>query len=802
MFQDLRFGVRMLLKKPGFTLVAVFTLALGIGANTAIFSVVNAVLLRPLPYEHSERLVKVLSVNTQTGSRDGSLSFPNYVDFRAQNSLFEALAAYQENTAALTGDGAPERITGLASSPDLFKVLGAQAAIGRALIAEDERVNPAVVVLSYDFWQRRFGADDNIVGKSIILNGKQKTIVGVMPADFRFPFVNSSLEYFAPLNPKGGMESQRGASTFRVIGRLKPGITLAQAEAEMQAIAAHLEQQYPNENGGQSAALVSAHEDLVGDLRLTLLVLLGAVGFVLLIACANVANLQLARASGRGREMAIREALGASRWRVVRQLLTESLLLAFLGGALGLGLAVWILDLISAFVPADLPRMREFNLDAKVLTFTFITSVLTSLIFGLAPALHAAKVNVNEGLKEGGRGASEGRARHRLRNLLIVAEVALSLVLLAGAGLLIRSFILLRATNPGFNAQPVLTGSITLPSAAYPEDEQQARFYQQVVERAEQLPGVEAAGAILPLPYSENALNISFTIEGQPKPAPGTEPVGGARIITPDYPRAMGIPLISGRFFTEHDTANAPKVILINQTLQRRYFPDEDPVGKRLHLGLNSIDGEIVGVIGDVRDRHLDQEADPEYYVPYQQVPVNTMSLVVRTQAGEPMNLAPSLRAVVAESDKELPLYRVRPMANLVANSIARQRFSLTLLATFAGLALALAGAGIYAVMSFLVAQRSHEIGIRMALGASRRAVFKLIIGQGMGVVAVGLLIGLCGALALTRWIEMLLFEVRATDPLTYIVIASLLAGVALLACFIPARRATKTDPMIALRYE
>ena len=802
LWQDLRYGARVLLRQPGFTLIAVLTLSLGIGANTAIFSVINAVLLRPLPYEQPEQLVKMLMLDTKRGGTDAALSFPNYLDYRAQNSVFEALAAYDDTTATLTGEGAPEHITGLQASPDLFRALGAQAAIGRTLLAEDERPAPSVVVLGHGLWQRRFKADANVVGKQLTLNGKQKTVVGVMPARFRFPFVNEALEFFTPLDPQGGMEKQRGAGVYQIIGRLKPGASMAQAETEMRAIAARLEQQYPKENVGQSAALVSAHEDLVGDLRRTLMVLLGAVGFVLLIACANVANLQLARAAGRGREMAIRTALGASRTRVIRQLLTESTLLALVGGALGLGLAVWGIDLISAFVPADLPRVRELDLDAKALGFTFVASILTGVIFGLAPALQASRLNLNESLKEGGRGAADGRRRHRLRSLLIVTEVALSLVLLVGAGLLIRSFILLRATNPGFNAQPVLTASVSLPEARYAKDEQKMQFYQQVVARAARLPGVAAAGAILPLPYSENAINITFTIEGRPKPAQGTEPIGGARIITPDYPRAMGIPLLSGRFFTERDTADAPKVILVNQTLQRRFFPNENPLGRRLQLGLNGINGEIVGVIGDVRDRHLDREAEPEYYVPYQQLPVSTMALVARAQTGDPVNLAAPLREVIAERDKELPLYRVSPMTNLVASSIARQRFSLTLLAIFAALALALAGAGIYAVMSFLVAQRTHEIGIRRALGAQARDLLGLVIGQGMRLALAGVGIGLVAAAGLTRLMAGLLFGVSAADPLTFSLIALLLMTVALVACWIPARRATKVDPMIALRCE
>jgi putative ABC transport system permease protein len=802
LLQDLRYGLRVLAKSPAFTAVAVLVTALGIGANTAIFSVVNAVLLRPLPYTHPEQLVRVLTLDKKRGGTDPDQSYLNFADLRAHNNVFESLAAYSDAGATLTGAGAPERVFGMDASADLFRVLGVSAQLGRTFAPEDERPGSAVVVISDGAWRRRFGSDPQAVGRQITLGGKPKTIIGVLPADFQFPFSDQQPEYFGPYNPEGGMEKQRGAYYLRVIGRLKDGVSVRQAEEEMRADFAALEQQYPDANDGQGVSLVSAHEDLVGNMRPTLLILLGAVGFVLLVACANVANLQLARASGRGREMAIRMALGAGRRRVVRQLLTESVLLSALGGAAGLVLAAWGVSLITGFVPSDIPRVREAGLDPLVLSFTLAASVVTGVVFGLAPALQSSKVDLNESLKEGGRGTTDGRARSRVRSLLIVSEVALSLVLLVGAGLLIKSFVKLRNTSPGFDPRGVLTADVSLPSVRYPKYEEQARFFQQAVEGASHLPGVESVGAIFPLPYSENGINTTFTIEGRPEPSPGDQPLAGGRIITPDYIRAMGIPLVKGRTFTEGDTDKAPKVILINETLARKYFPGEDPIGKRLHLGLSSINGEIVGVVGDVRDRHLDKEASPEYYVPYQQVTIGDMSFVVRAKSGDPSALAQPLRSVVQGLDKDLPLYQVRTMESRVAESVARQRFSMTLLVAFAGLTLALAAVGIFSVMSFLVAQRTHEIGVRVALGARERDIVGMVVRYGMTLALVGIAAGVVGAFALTRLMSGLLYGVSPTDPVTFAAIALLLALVALAACLVPARRATKVDPMVALRYE
>ena len=801
LWQDVRYGLRLLLKNPGFTAVAVLVSALGIGANTAIFSVVNAVLLRPLPYSHPERLVKVRSVDTKRGGSGSNLSFPNFADYRAQNTTLEAISVFSDRTSVLTGVGAPERIVGMSSSADLFDVLGVQPLLGRTFTSDDEK-SPSTVILSYGMWQRRLGGDPDIIGRQISLNYQQKTIIGVLKPSFTFPFSAEQLEFFESLDPKGQREIQRGADFFEAIGRLKPGVAITDAEADMQTIAARLEQQYPEDNDGASVRLISAHEDLVGNLRMTFLILLGAVGFVLLIACANVASLQLARSMGRSREIAIRIALGASRWRVIRQLMTENLVLSILGGAVGLLLAVWTLEFISAFVPSDIPRVSESDPDRTVLVFTLSVSVLTGLIFGLAPALRASRANLNESLKEGGRGATEGRARLRVRSLLVVSEVGLSLVLLIGAGLLLKSFVRLRYTNPGFNATRVLTGSITLPSARYPKDEEISRFYRDVIDRASHIPGVESVGAILPLPFSENSISTTFTVEGQPDPGPGERPIAGARIITPDYPRAMGIRLISGRPFNDRDNAGAPKVVLINEALAKRFFPDENPIGRRLLVGLNDIKGEIVGVLGGVRSRNLEKEPGPEYYVPLEQVPVNTMSLVVRATTSDLMSLGASLGSSIHEIDKELPLYRVRPMESLVANSVARQRFSMTLIIAFAGLALALAAVGIFSVMSFLVAQRTHEIGVRMALGAQPNAIVRMVIRYGMSLTLAGVGSGLLGAFALTRLMRELLFQVSPTDSMTFIVVPVVLTGVALAASFVPARRATRVDPMVALRCE
>ena len=803
LWQDMKFGARVLLKSPAFTAVAVLVVALGVGANTAIFSVVNAVLLRPLPFEEPEQLVRVFGTSARRNSFRRAHSYPNFADLRAQNGAFEAMSAYSGATAALSTGDAPEQITGVTATGDIFRVLKTKPAAGRLLAPEDEKAGGSpVVVISHGLWQRRFGGDPSTVGRHVKLDGRDREIIGVTPADFNFEFVSEAADFWTPIDPGDELGSQRGAIWLESIGRLKSGVSVEQARSEMATVMGRLEQQYQDANAGVGTNLIPAHEDLVGDLRPTLLVLLGAVGFVLLIACANVANLLLARATGRGREIAVRVALGAGRVRIVRQLLTESLLLAAAGGLLGLLLATWGVELLAAFVPENVPRFGEAGLDPTVLGFTIGATALTGLLFGLAPALQASRLDLNESLKEGGRSGMDGRGRSRVRSLLIVAEVALSLVLLVGAGLLVKSFIKLRSTDPGFDPNNTITASLSLASVRYAEEVQIDRFYRQLIERVRQLPGVESVGAVTPLPLSGNAMSFSFRVVGQPDPPPGQRQSASAKIITPDYFRAMGVPVRKGRVFDERDKAGAPPAIIVNEAFARRYLPGEEPLGKRLRLGINNIEGEIVGVVGDVRGGSLAQEPYPEYYIPHAITPFGDASLVVRTKTDDPASLAPAMRAVVNELDREQPLYDVRTMESLVARSVARQRFSMTLIAVFAALAVALASAGIFSVMSFLVAQRTHEIGIRVALGAQRRDILRLVVGHGMALTVAGLVIGLVVSFFATRLMAGLLYQVSAKDPAVFAGIPLLLAAVALLACYLPARRATRVDPMVALRYE
>jgi len=802
MLQDLRYGVRKLLKSPGFALVAIMTLALGIGANTAIFSVVNAVLLRPLPFERPEELVKVYGTRASRSSFSRPHSYLNFNDLRAQNQTFEALAAYTGSSSALSGADAPEQITGVVSSGDIFHVLGTKPLMGRLLEAGDERPGGSnAVVISHGLWQRRFGGDPHIVGRVIRLDGLDREIVGVTPADFSFEFVTSPADFWMAIDPAQGPYKSRGSIFLDVIGRLKSGVSVEQAGADLGVVWSRLEQQYQDANAGVGVRLAAAQEDLVGDVRPTLLVLLGAVGFVLLIACANVANLLLARAARRSREIAVRSALGAWRGRIVRQLMTESLLLAFAGGLLGLLFALWGVRILSAFVPENVPRFGETSIDLRVLGFTLAASVVTGFLFGIAPALQSSRFDLNEALKDGGRGGTDGRGRKRVRSLLIVSEVALSLVLLVGAGLLIKSFFKLRNTDPGFDPAHTLTASLSLAPIRYDTDEKVVDFFRLLDERVRAMPGVESVGAVTPLPLSENAYSFSFEIVGQPPLPPGQGNSASARFVTPDYFRAQGIPLREGRVFNDADKAGAPKVIIVNEAFARRYLPGVEPLGQRLKLGLNSIEGEIVGVVGDIRGSRIATPAAPEYYVPNALVGSTDMTLVIRTK-GDPASLTPALRQAVTEMDKDQPLYDVRTMDSLVARSVARQRFSMTLVGVFSVLAMMLAAVGIFSVMSFLVSQRTHEIGVRMALGARQRDILSMVVRQGLVLTLVGVCVGLSGAFALTRLMSGLLYEVSATDPFVYGGITVLLAVVAVLACYVPARRATKVDPLIALRYE
>jgi putative ABC transport system permease protein len=799
LLQDVRYGVRMMRKRPGFTAVVVLTLALGIGANTAIFSVVNAVLLRPLPYRNAERLVWVAG-NVRGGTNRASVSPPDYVDYRAQNTVFEEFAASTSvpSPVNLTGAGEPERLTGSRVTANYFRAFGVEPALGRGFGADEERTGSApIAVLSDGLWKRRFGGDPSIVGKTLTLDGKAVTVVGVAPPEFQYP---AGTELWLPLDFDDPEMKIRAAHFLRPIGLLKNGVTLEQARAETDLIARRLEEQYAETNAGWSLTLVPLQEQVVGGVRTSLWVLLGAVGFVLLIACANVSNLMLARAAARRRELALRAALGASRWRVARQQLTENVLLSLAGGALGLLLAAWGVDLLAALGAGDIPRAREIGVDGRVLAFTAALSVLTGLAFGLLPALRASRSDLNEVLKDAGRGTS-GPGRGRVRAALVVSEIALSLVLLAGAGLLVKSLISLLSVNPGFDPANVLTLRINLARARYARPEQAAAFFSDLQRRVAGLPGVEAAGMISELPLSGQPNDMYFYVAGRPPQTADQKVTADYRRVNQDYFRAMRIPVLRGRDFTEQEVAGNAQVVVINETLARQFFPDEDPLGKRLVIDFGKQEQfEIVGVAGDVLHRSLDGGVYQMMYAPT--LRIGGTNLVVRTSSADPLALAAAVRGEVAAIDRDQPVSAVRAMREVVSGSVAQQRFRTLLLATFAGVALLLAGVGIYGVIAYSVTHRTHEIGIRMALGAGAGDILKMVVGQGMALALAGVAVGLLAALALTRVLSSLLFGVTATDAVTFAAVSLLIAAVALLACLVPARRATKVDPMVALRYE
>lgn len=811
LLQDIRFGLRMLLKSPGVSIVATIALALGIGANTAIFSVVNAVLLQPLPFPNSDALVALYETDSQRGQERGSHSYPDFMDVRTQNTVFERVSSYHGSDFIMTGRGEPARLEGAVVTADLFPLLGVQPMLGRTFLPDEDKPSETgrVVVLSHSLFQKHFGGDPSIINQTITLDGIKFTVVGVMPPAFEFPIQNEPVELWTTIAGDAAgsdpITAQRGAHFLQVVGRLKPGVTPEQAQSDLNTIGVRLEQQYPDTNTHRGFRLESALTSLVGDIRPALLILLGAVACVLLIACANVANLLLARATSRHKEMAIRAALGAGRVRVIRQLLTESVLLSLLGGSLGLLLAVWWSELLVALGKEDIPRAVHVGMDWRVLGFTLGVSVLTGLIFGLAPAFHSSKTELVESLKEGGRGTSEGARRNRVRNVLVVSELAIAVVLLVGAGLLMRSLWRLQEMSSGLQPDNVLTFNVGLPDVKYDSDKQ-GQFFLDLKQRLEATPGVESASAILPLPLSGDRFGISFEIEGRPLP-PKDHPSADFFTAGIGYFKTMGIPILNGRDFDNRDKHGATPVIIITDTFVREYFPNENPIGKRIKPGISTYEDEdtpwreVVGVVGDVRNRGLNTEPKAAYYVPHMQVPFSQMVTVIRT-SGEPRSLISAATKQVAAMDQDIPLFGVKTMPEYLSASVAAPRFSTTLLSIFAGVALVLTLVGLYGVMSYSVAQRTNEIGIRLALGAQSRDVLLMIVKQASTLILTGLAIGLAGAFVLTRLISSLLFGVTAKDPLTFAAVPLLLAAVALLACYVPALRATRVDPMEALRCE
>jgi putative ABC transport system permease protein len=811
LFQDLRYAFRLLTKNFSFTAIAVATLALGIGANTAIFSVVNAVLLRPLPFRDPSRLVLALEHNPAIPGFS-SISYLNFLDWRAQNQSFESLEATCATAATLTGTGEPERLNARVATAGLFSLLGVNAILGRTFLADEDRPGGApIALLSYGLWQRRFGASRDIIGKTIDLDTKPFTVVGVLPPNFQ---IITPAEVFTPLAPwmktlpANLAEDRNWHPGIVPVGRLKPGVSLEQARTEIINIAKRLEQQYPLYNTNVAGDVVGLQSQLVTNVRPALLLLLGAVSFVLLIACVNVANLFLARAASRGREVAIRTSMGATRGRVVQQLLTESVLIALAGGGLGLLLGWAALGPLLKISAGSVPQIFPVELDRSVLAFTLAISVLTGLVFGIFPALRTARVDLREKLNEASRGSTAGPGQHRVRGLLVAAEIAVAMLLLVGSGLLLRSFARLQDVTPGFRPDHLLVADIPLSVNAYAKPEHRYEFFDRLVDRVNALPGVTAAGGATFLPVSGTGANIHFNIQGKPPKSPHEFTAANYRAVTPGYMETLKVPLIQGRFFTAADNDKAPAVCIINSAMARTYLHGENPIGKHMQLGATPEQEvpwmEIVGVIGDVLPS-LGVEPAAEMYLPYRQadaiLPVFQLSLVLRT-VGEPHAQAAALRSAVAEIDRNQPVVRVRTMEENISTNVAQPKFRTWLIGIFAALALLLAAIGIYGVMSHTVTQRTSEIGIRVTLGAQPTDVFRKIVGEGLRLAVIGVVVGLVAAFALTRVLKNFLYGISASDPLTFVAVAILLTLVALAACFFPARRATRVDPIVALRYE
>jgi len=804
--RDIRYSIRVLLKNPAFTVTALLTLALGIGVNTAIFSVVDSVLLRPLPMNDADRVVSVWEHNLRAGVDRNEMAPANYFDLRNQNQVFEGVGAFGDLSMNLTGAGEPEQLDARIVTANVFSLLGVKPALGRTFSPEEDQPGlHRVVVLSDGLWRRRFNSDPGIVGRNITLNAESFTVVGVMPPDFFFPVREGEL--WTPWAMQPEEASGRGDHYVRTIARLKPGVTIEQANAEVERISARLSNEYPRTNEGLGFLVSSFHEDYVGNLRTPILILFAAVALVLLIACANVANLLLAQASSRRREIAIRTALGASRLAIVRQLLVESMLLAGGGAVLGLLGAIWGVQWLAKLVPESLSQLESVSVDARVFVFTLGVTLLTAIVFGAVPAFHASRSKPGETLSDVGRDAAGGMSGRFTRRVLVVAEVAVAVVLLVGAGLLMRSFQRLRQVDPGFRTDNLLTMRTVLPNSKYKGPEQRRAFYDELLRRVNELPGVESAGVITFLPLSFSGMNFSFSVEGRAAPGDMELPLAAYRAVSPDYFRAMGIPLQRGRVFDSRDTVDVPPVIVVNRRLAEQFWPGEDPTGKRMKIG--PVDSQnpwaiVAGVVGDSRQSGLYGEQNFELYVPYAQERrgfVAPRDLVVRT-SGDAASLAGAVRQAVWAVDKDQPISNVRTMDQVLATAVSRERFQTLLLALFATLALVLACVGLYGVISYAVVQRTHEIGVRMALGAQPADVLRLVINQGMLLTLIGLVIGVAGAFAVTRVMTEMLFGVTATDPLTFVGVPLVLGVIALLACYIPARRATKVDPLMALRYE
>ncbi|HEY6231572.1 MAG TPA: ABC transporter permease [Pyrinomonadaceae bacterium] len=815
LLRDIRYGIRSLLKRPGFTLIAIVTLALGIGANTAIFSVVNAVVLRPLPYAEPDRLMVLWE--TMPGSDQRSVAPGNFVDWRTQNKTFQDMAAMFYANFNLTSDGEPDRIDGATITSNLMSVLGARAQLGRTFQSDDDdHQDRNLVLISDGLWRRRFGADPNVIGRNITIDETPHTVVGVMSRGFQYPsrsdlWVLGRNRGAVPMSlisqvPTNDWVHERDAHFITVIGRLRPGVSLSQAQSDIAGITRRMEQDYPKTNAGLGSNVVPLHTQVVGDVRGMLFILLGAVGFVLLIACTNVANLLLARAGQRDREIAIRAAVGATRRRLVRQLLTESVLLSIVGGLAGLMVSIWAVAVFVKLSPGDIPRLNEASVDLRLLGFTLLVSLLTGIGFGLLPAFQATRTNLNTSLKEGGTKQSDGRQRRGARNILVVTEIALAQVLLVGAALLAISYVRVTRIDPGFNADRVLTAKIAPSNKKYPTPKARSAFYSTVLEHLQTLPGIESAGMVMSLPLTGSSMNRGFKVEGRPDPKADENVTMDFQVVSPSYFSTLEIPVKRGRGLTAADTENSERVIVINNAMAQRYWPNEDPVGKRLLIGESSKDTSwrtIVGVVADNHHASLSEPPVPTAFISYLQDFESwpRMGFVIKAKT-DAAALTPAVRKELASIDRAQPVYAIEPMENLLRTSVAQRRFIMLLLGSLSFIALTLAIVGVYGVISFSVSERTQEIGIRLALGAGALDVLKMVLGQGMRVAMVGIVIGLGAAFALTRLLSSLLFEVSPTDPRAFSIVAAVLAVVAFLACYLPARRATKVDPLVALRYE